>query len=366
MKLSKIINILELLFPKNLAEKWDNSGLQIGDQNSEINKILLALDVNDSVVNIAVEKKYDLILTHHPFIFNPLKSINIGDKKGKIIKELIKNNINLYTMHTNLDVCSNGVNLALAQKLEIIDYKLLSINNEKNLYKLYLYVPIDHAEFMRQKLFEVKAGQIGDYDYCSFNFNGMATFYPREESDPYIGYKNEINYVDETKIEIIVEGAKINKIKEIIYKYHPYEEPAFDIIKLENIKEIYGYGGIGNITECNLLDYAKKVKENLKCSNVKLYCNDINKNVQRIAFCGGSGSSFIDNAIRKKADVFITGDLKYHDIQHALDYNLAIIDAGHYNTEAPVLKLLKDYIVEQNKDLKVDILEKNDIEEFVI
>lgn len=366
MKLHEVIYFLESLFPKKLAENWDNSGLQIGDLNSEIKKVLIVLDISDSVVKLAVDKKYDLILTHHPFIFNPIKSINTADNIGKLIKELIKNNINLYTMHTNLDVCLTGVNYALAQKLEIKNYSLLSINNEKNLYKLYLYVPIDHAEFMRQKLFKVKAGQIGDYEYCSFNFNGMATFYPQEDSDPYIGSKNEINYVKETKIEIIVEENKINRIKETIHKFHPYEEPAFDIIKLENLKEVYGYGGIGNIIECNLLDYAKKVKENLNCSNIRLYCNDQDKKVQRIAFCGGSGSSFINDAIRKKADVYITGDLKYHDIQHALSNDLSLIDAGHYYTEVPVLKFLKNYLVEQNKDINVDILEKNYIEEIVI
>jgi len=262
MKFNDIINLLNNELKLKQQENWDNSGIQIGNLNADIKKVMILLDLDKDSVDIAIKNKIDLIITHHPFIFNKLKSIDYSSYDGEIIRNLIVNNINLYSMHTSLDMADYGVNNALAKKLGIDDYDILHIISD-------------------------------------------------------------------------------------------------------NKDNIYGYGGISNINETNILEYAKSVKIALGCNSIKLYCTDKDKLISKVAFCGGSGSEFIEDAIKYKAEVYITGDIKYHQAQDAMKNGLSIIDAGHYYTEYHSIYNIKQAL-EKAYVLNIITLNKNTVDEIII
>lgn len=239
-------------------EAWDNSGLQIGDYNDDINNIMLTMDVDQKIIECAIYNNVELIITHHPFLFSGLKSIDFSTYEGKLIRNMINNNINLYSMHTNYDMAAFGVTYQLSEILGIKTYDVLHVVNP--------------------------------------------------------------------------DGS--------------------------------GYGGIGFIEHINIVEYAKKVKKLLNADHVKLYCNDNDKTIHKAAFCGGSGSEFIKDAIAMEADVYITGDIKYHQAQYALQNNLCVIDAGHYNTEYQSLHSIKNIL--EKAGLNVNITEVNTVKEIII
>jgi GTP cyclohydrolase I len=260
MKFNNIINLLNSELKLKQQENWDNSGLQIGNLNADIKNVMILLDLDKEIIDTAIKNKIDLIITHHPFFFNEIKSIDFGTYDGEVIKYLIENNINLYSMHTSLDMAEYGVNYALAEKLSIKNYDILhNINDDKE----------------------------------------------------------------------------------------------------------YGYGGIADINEINILEYTNSVKFALGCNSVKLFCTDTSKKISRVAFCGGSGSEFIEDAINNKADIYITGDIKYHQAQEAMKYGLSIIDAGHYYTEYHIIYSIEKALVNV-ADLKIITLNKNTVDEIVI
>lgn len=233
--------------------------MQVGDLNEDIRNIMLTLDINYETVEFAISNNIELIITHHPFLFSNIKSINYSTYEGSIIRMLIKNNINLYSMHTSFDMADLGVNQKLAERLNIKNYDVLHIVN----------------------------------------------------------------------------------------------------------KDLSGYGGIGNIEPFNIIEYSKMVKSNLKAEHIKLYCNSNDKIIRRVAFCGGSGSEFIKDAIDKNGDLYITGDIKYHQAQEALNNNLCIIDAGHFYTECHSMENIKN-ILENINELNIILVEKNTVKEQII
>jgi dinuclear metal center YbgI/SA1388 family protein len=258
MNLNSIINLLNNEIKLKEHEAWDNSGLQIGSERSYINKIMLTLDLDLEAAEHAIKEKVDLIITHHPFFFSSIKRIDLDTYDGRIIKMLIANNINLYSMHTNYDMADKGVNYDLARKLNILNYQIL----------------------------------------------------------------------------------------------HPV-----------NIDKS-GYGGIGEVNPVNIIEYSKFVKEALSAGYVKLYCADDGRVIKKVAFCGGSGGEFIEDAIKLNADVYITGDIKYHQAQTAVKNNICIIDAGHYNTEKHSMELLKEVL--DKTDMEIIYFKKNITSEKII
>lgn len=258
MNVNSIINLLNNEIKLKVHESWDNSGLQIGSMKVNIIKIMLTLDLDLEAAKYAVKEKVDLIITHHPFFFSSIKRIDFDTYDGRIIKMLIANNINLYSMHTSYDMAEKGVTFDLARTLNILNYQVLHpINIDKS-----------------------------------------------------------------------------------------------------------GYGGIGEVSPINIIDYTKYVKEALRADYVKLYCRDDSKIIKKVAFCGGSGSEFIEDAINLNADVYITGDIKYHQAQTAIKNNLCIIDAGHYQTEVHSMEILKEAL--DKKGMEIIVFKKNMTAEKII
>lgn len=353
MQLKEIIKEFEDLVPKQIEWEKDNCGLQIGNLENEIKKILLCLDVNKIIVQEAKETKSDLIFSHHPFIFHPIKSINLQTKQGQIIQELISYNINLYSAHTNFDKYKEGINYTIGEILKLKNIKPLIVDDEY-FYKIVTFAPENSIEKLINALSIVGAGKFGNYSDCSFQSKGEGTFKGNEHSNPYIGEKEKLTKVSETKIEMIFPKWKQRDIINALKQNHPYEEPAFDIIPLKNKIPEYGYGIVGELeTEVKASEFLTNLKKILSIPILKVAGN-IEKRIKKIAFLGGSGSSYIDYAITKNADIFITADLSYHNY---FDYEdkIIIVDAGHFETEILGLNALYKVLNRILKD-KVEII----------
>lgn len=350
-----IFTIIERWAPKSLAYDWDNVGLQVGSRQSKTNNIMVTLDVTDSVVEEAIEQDVNLIIAHHPLLFQSLKNINTDSVKGAIIQKLIANNITVYAAHTNLDIAPGGVNdlLSDALQLEAVDH-LVETKREK-LVKLVVFVPVDHVQAVQDAMGNAGAGHIGNYSHCAFKSKGEGTFKPLEGTNPYIGTKGEIEYVEEYKLESIVPEENVASVLQAIESAHPYEEVAYDLYPLNNSATSHSLGRIGTLqNHMTLYELCERVKQVYSMPHVRV-TGELNRKVNRIAIIGGSGEKFIPQAIAAQADVLITGDVTFHHAQDAKEMGLAIIDAGHY-IEKIMKKATKQYISAQLNDNNINVI----------
>jgi dinuclear metal center YbgI/SA1388 family protein len=355
MTCGNIIKYIEDWAPKAIAWNRDNVGLQVGSGNRKVNNILLALEVNMKVIEEAVKKNCNLIITHHPLLFNPLKRIEINKSKASaIIEKLIKNDITLFSAHTNLDYTKDGVSFELAKVLKLQDINFL-VNLDSNQSKFIVFVPESAVEKVADAIFNSGGGIIGEYSYCSFRTKGEGTFRGSEKTSPALGKKETYEKVNEIKLEVLIDSWKLDKVLSAVRKVHPYEEIAYDIIPLANSNINYGIGAVGNLLKpLNEKEFLKYVAENLNIKSFR-YTNGQRKKINRVAVCGGSGSEYIINAIESGADAYITADIKYHaffDIQG----DILLIDAGHYETEIYSLNEMKRRLTKylnENKGIKI-------------
>ncbi|MEW6196449.1 MAG: Nif3-like dinuclear metal center hexameric protein [Bacteroidota bacterium] len=344
---SEIIKLLEDWSPPGAAWERDNVGLQVGSRELKVSGVFLCLELNEKVLQQAIQKKCNFIFTHHPLIFNPLKKIDTSrDQKAVLIEKIIKNNITVYSAHTNLDSTKGGVSFELAKTLKLKNIKFLELQSS-NQYKVVVFAPEDYLEKLSGEVFSSGGGVIGEYDSCSFRLNGIGTFRGSEKANPSVGKKLKLEKVNEVRLEFIVDSWNLNKVLNAIIKTHPYEEPAFDVYPLKNRNVNYGAGAIGELEkELNTQNFLGHVKKSLKADALK-YCSGKKNKIKRVAVCGGSGSELIESAIGNGADAFVTADIKYHAFQDA-ENKILLIDAGHYETEIfslnAVYTKLKDFI----------------------
>ncbi len=346
MKIKEITNYLESLAPLSLQESYDNSGLLVGDQSKEIKSALITLDVTEEVVQEAVSKGAELIISHHPLIFKGIKRITGKNYVERTLLAAIKNDIAIYALHTNLDNVARGVNGRIAEKLNLQNRQILRPLSG-HLRKLVTFIPRSHFEKVQQAILTSGAGQIGNYDYCGFYTDGKGSFRAGEDTNPYVGKKGEIHTEEEIKLETIYPKHAEYQVIQSLIKNHPYEEPAYDIFPLHNPHPQIGSGMIGSLPEKIPVEtFLKNVKKQLRCECLK-YTKTIKKEVQKIAFCGGSGQFLLADAIQQKADVFISSDFKYHDFFEANE-QIIIVDAGHYETEQFTKNLIYDALTKKN------------------
>lgn len=355
MNVGELIKQIEDWAPPGAAWEKDNVGLQIGSRGDKLKNILLCLELDDEVLKEAIKKKCNFIFTHHPLIFNPIKKLDFQkDNQAQLIQKLIKNNISLYSAHTNLDFTKDGVSFELAQMLKLKNVKFLELA-EGNQFKISVFVPEESVEKLSAELFNSGAGIIGNYENCSFRLKGEGTFKGNEKARPVIGKKGKVEKVNEIRLELIVDVWNLKNAINAIKEFHPYEEPAYDIYPLKNKNTNYGAGAIGELTnELSEKEFLKYVTTLLKTGRLK-YCSGNGKMIKRIAVCGGSGSELLNNAINSRADAFITADIKYHTYQEAYG-KILMIDAGHYETEIGSLNAVKrkiDDILLKNNSIKV-------------
>ncbi len=340
MLITDLIEILETIAPVDLANSGDKIGLQVGDGDSEVRHVCICLDVTDDIINTAIAHQADVIIAHHPLIYNPLDSVTSDDPVSRRVLMLIRANMALYVMHTNFDAAPGGTNDVLADMFGMIDCSPLVINKRDSLYKIAVFVPKEHVGAVRDEMADAGAGRIGQYTHCSFRTLGNGTFVPLPTAQPYIGGIGKLEEVDEYKLEMVCVGSWLDDVLDAMVTKHPYDEVAYDVYELANNPIEYGYGRVGNLkTETTLDAFAELVKKSLNPKYMKVE-GDKNKPIRRIALCSGSGSGLYKEAVRANADLYLTGDTKHHDILDANALGIAIIDAGHYDTEAPAMRIL--------------------------
>ncbi|MGI6718459.1 MAG: Nif3-like dinuclear metal center hexameric protein [Bacteroidales bacterium] len=354
-KVKDITSLIEKYAPKAFAEEWDNPGLQIGDKNQEVTKILISLDFTEEVLNEAISKNCNLIINHHPFIFRGIKNITTNNSDSKLIINAIKNNISIYAAHTNLDNINDGLNWLVAKRIGLSNIEPLD-NSNTTTYKLVIFTPKDHVIKVRNALFDAGAGSIGNYDCCSYNSDGYGTFRANENTNPYVGEIGKIHEEPEIRTEVIVSQDNLEKVTNAIINVHPYEEPAYFINTLNNKHKLVGSGIIGTLekdyTEDNFL---KLIKDIVKTPTLR-HTIKTGKKIKKVALCTGSGSFLINKALSKKADAFVTADLKYHDF-YTPNKQLLLIDAGHFETEIFSCEWFKNIISKNYSNIEIIVSE---------
>ena len=340
-KISDIIACIEQMAPLAYQESWDNSGVQVGDVNQEVKAVLLCVDITEATLDEAIERGVNLIISHHPLIFKGIKKLTGRNYIERVIIKAIQHDIVLYSAHTNMDKCLGGVNFRIAQKLGLKNIRVLA--PEANyLYKIVTYVPQSHTEKVRQAMWSAGAGTIGAYNCCSYASEGNGTFRAQEGCNPFVGEINELHTEPEFRLEMVVPKDKSGRVVTAIYLAHPYEEPAIDILPLANDYSQLGLGCVGElenpITETEMLHY---IKDKLNIQYIR-HTQTSDKLVHRVALCGGSGAEFIPHAIREKAGIYITADVKYHDFFNT-ENQIVIADIGHFESE----QCIKEVFYEQ-------------------
>jgi len=351
----EIIKYLEEWAPKGIAWDRDNVGLQVGDPGIKIRNVMLSLDLTDAVTEKAIEENCNLIITHHPVLYHPLKNLDFSKNRiAQIIEKLIKNNITVYSAHTNLDFTKHGVSYKLAERLSLKKIRFLKNLSDKQI-KLAVFVPVSHLNKVAEAIHQSGGGIIGEYSHCSFRTTGTGTFKGSDVSNPAIGNKGMVEFVEEVKLEVLVDDWKLNQVISAMKKAHPYEEVAYDIFPLKNANVNYGIGAIGELSVAvDSNDFLGFVSSKLKTSTLR-YAKSKKKRIKSVAVCGGSCGDLLDEAIKQNADAFVTADLRYHTFQDA-EGKILLIDAGHYETEAPVLDEIKirlEKLLIENEKIKV-------------
>jgi len=331
LKIKEIVAAIEEFAPVALQESWDNSGLLVGDRETEINSAVITIDVTEAVVDDAISHGDGLIISHHPPIFSGLKRINGSNETERILIKAIRNNIAIFSAHTNIDVVRNGVSWRMAKKLDLQNLETL-VPQQGLLKKLVVFVPVSYSDAVRNALFEAGAGHIGNYDSCSFSLKGNGSFRGDETTNPFVGDPENLHFEDEIRIETIFPSYLQPSIIRKMIDVHPYEEVAYDIYPLENIHQQVGLGVVGNLSEeIPTIEFLQKLKTTFHCDAIR-HTSVIKEKVSKVALVGGAGSSFLKNAIHCNADVFVTGDFKYHQFFDA-ENKILIADIGHYESE---------------------------------
>lgn len=344
MTIDEIADIFEELAPRGLAEDWDNPGWQVKAGHADATGILLSLEASKEVLDEAARLGCNLLFTHHPAIFRPIKSIDIGTPQGALLAAAMSGGISIFAAHTNLDVMPDGTSAALARALDIRDTQVLA-RTETRQYKIAVYVPPSHLEEVKSAMALAGAGHIGAYSDCYWQVRGTGQFRPESGADPYQGQIGQVERVDEFKIETVVPRVNVRRVVEAMKAAHPYEEVAYDLFPLENrvVSPLhdYGYGVVGRldppVTTAEMARRAVSALSSAFCT----VAGKADRIHERAAAVGGSGSSFLDDAIRAGATLFITADVRYHDAQNAVARGLDLVVLDHHATERPVLESVR-------------------------
>lgn len=351
MKIQELVQEFNKYAPFSIQENYDNSGLNVGFPDAQIESVLLCIDVTLEVVEEAIVNKCNLIISHHPLIFSGIKTIVGKTYIEKAIIKAIKHDISIFCVHTNIDLVYSGVSKILCEKLRFTNLKILSPRQDL-LKKLVVFVPESHSESIKSAIFSAGAGHIGNYDSCSFTTQGIGSFKANEQANPYVGRQNVQHEEKESRIEVIYPYFKEAEIIKALVASHPYEEPAFDLYNLSNTYDKVGYGMSATFdAKLTELDFLAYIKKELKINYLK-HSPLIGKQIEKVAVCGGSGSFLIKEAIRNQADAFITADLKYHDYFLA-ENKILLIDIGHYESEVYVKEIFYDVITKINPNFAV-------------
>jgi len=344
--IADITNALEAWAPPGSAQDYDNVGLQVGDASRAVTSAVLALDATPDVLAEAQGHGAELVVTHHPLLFRPLDGVTADGYVSNLALRFAEAGVGLYSIHTNLDAAPEGVSFALAERLGLTDVGFLD-GFEDTLYKLAVFVPEDAFEDVRQALADAGAGRIGDYEACAFATEGTGFFRPGTDTNPHIGTAGgDVESADERKLEVEVARWNLGPVRAALQDAHPYEEVAYDLYPVKQKNSRAGLGALGHLAEpMPLSAFLDRVATRLDAGSLR-YAGAPDATVERVAVCGGAGSDFIGTARSAGADAYVTADVKYHEFFDVLGTDgapeMALVDPGHYETEALTEALLRD------------------------
>lgn len=357
MQIKEIIGVLEDFAPLSLQESYDNAGLVVGNSEKEVNSVLLCLDVTGDVLKEAKRKGAGLVISHHPVIFGNLKKLTGTSSTERIILEAVRNDIALYSSHTNIDSVYGGVNSKISEKIGLKNTQILS-PAPGILRKLVVFVPVDHAQKVREAMFSAGAGHIGEYDQCSFNTEGTGSFRGSENSDPFTGRAGSLHFEKEIRIETIYPGFLEKRIIKKMIEAHPYEEVAYDIYPLEKKYMKVGMGMSGLLEEPIDVKQFLELLKNLFGVPVIKHSPVTHKKINKVALCGGSGSFLIDAARNSGACIYLSADFKYHDFFRA-DDQMMVADIGHFESEQFTLEIFNELLTKKFPNFAVHFSDVN-------
>lgn len=337
MTVSVLVDWLEQRAPLRLQESYDNSGLLVGDPNAVITGVLCCLDVDEEVLLEAVVRGCNVVLSHHPIIFKGLKRLTGKTVSERTVAFAVRHDIALYAGHTNWDSIVGGVSFSLSRRLGLENTKVM-MPRTGELMQLVVYVPNEFAPIVAEAAFTAGAGHLGNYDECHFASVGTGTFRPLEGAMPFVGTRGTREVAHEQRLEFVVPVALKNRVQEAVWKVHPYEEVAHSWISLDNSWSDLGYGAVGDLREpVRLGDFIAHVARQLGSDAVRYSRADLDRVVKRVSVCGGSGAEFIQAAAATGADVYVTGDAKYHGFQDTPG-GIVLVDVGHGESELPFIE----------------------------
>lgn len=325
-----ITSLIEEFAPLSLQEDYDNAGLICGSPEAEIHSVLLSTDITEEVIEEAIGGGHNLIISHHPLTLQGLKNLRPDTYVKRCLIKAIQHNLNIYSAHTNMDAVAHGVSGRMADKLGLIRQRILQPAGK--LYSLAFYVPVSAADKVREAVFSKGAGHIGNYNSCSFNSNGEGTFRALPGAHPFVGEINQLYTEPEIKIEIAVPEYLLHSSVQALIEAHPYEEPVWNVVCLNNTNPVTGFGILGELQQpMESLKFLELVKATFRCGVIR-HTAICKPQIQKVAVCGGSGAFLAKTAINRQADIYITGDYKYHDFFNA-ENKVIIADIGHYESE---------------------------------
>ncbi len=345
MRVSDVVELMNEIASEELAADWDNVGLQVGDPESSVNHIAVTLELTCASLSEALRQGADMIVVHHPVLFEAAESLREDRPQGRLLSRLMKNEVAVYAAHTNLDSVDMGPSGTLARMLKLRDVSPLVPAGD--MYKLAVFVPEDDLPQLRRVLADAGAGMQGNYSHCSFKTSGEGTFLPNPGAKPAVGEVGSITRVREARLEALCPGHRIGEVIDAVRQNHPYEEPAIDVYPLSNEAAESGMGRVGSLPEgVSAARVAGWVAEVCGRREVRM-AGPPHRKVRRLAVCGGSGGDLYTAALAEGADIFVTGDITHHNLCEMLQRELIAIDAGHRATEQPAMRRLSDHLDEQ-------------------
>ena len=356
MKVKEVINYLDSIAPPEFQENYDNCGLIVGNPENTVSGIVVCLDCTEEVIQETIEKNCNLIVAHHPIIFKGLKKINHSNYVERTVVKAIKNDINIFAIHTNLDNVIGGVNGRIADQLKLVNRRILNPSNNL-LVKFVVFSPLNINEKVRQAIFDAGAGTIGAYSHCSFNSTGIGTFLAGSSANPHVGEVGKLHNEEEIKTEVVFPKHLLGKVVKAMKDAHPYEEVAYDIFPLENTFNV-GSGLIGELespVDPNV--FLKNIKSSFNTPMLR-HTKICKKEIKSVAVCGGVGSFLLSKAIQANADVFISSDFKYHEFFDA-NNQIIIADIGHFESEQYTIDLIAEGLKENFPNFAIRLTDVN-------
>ncbi len=353
----EIRNLISARFPERAAESWDNPGLQLGRNDWEVKRVLISLELTEAVAEEAISMGANLILTHHPFIFKALKNITDDTAEGRILLNLAEHRIGLLAAHTNLDSAPDAIAQKLADELHLSNRRAVLAHQPYDAYKVVVFVPVKDADRVARAMHDRGAGCIGEYSDTSFRVQGEGRFTCGLSSNPAIGEPGSSECVNEMRLEMVVSGRDLSAVTRALLDAHPYEEPAFDVFKIESevhgLTDLYGFGTAGELPNAMRLDaFIAHLKElwDIPCIRA---AGAPDKMIRKVGIMNGSGAKFMTSC--RGLDAYITGDCGHHDFDNANRLGIALIDAGHYDTEKFIPEILAQLLRNSTFSSSLDI-----------